>query len=169
MIKSRAESYMRWLITNRNQDNADGFGHDFAPLTFWTFDPTAKAANIELRSNWTQRTFEEFRATLIAAAAAFPSPITTLTENQKHVTLFIHGFNNNWSQAVHRYDDIATQLFDGPKSMGELISFDWPSRGSLLGYLPDRGEAKNWRRSHECSVHAVRLDGRAADRRNPEP
>jgi esterase/lipase superfamily enzyme len=26
--------------------------------------------------------------------------------------------------------------------MGELISFDWPSKGSLLAYLPDRSEAR---------------------------
>jgi len=133
---------MRWLITNRNQDNADGFGADFAPLTFWTYDPASKTGNIELRSNWTLRTSDEFRDALVNAARAFPDPITTPTESQKHVTLFIHGYNNNWSEAVHRYDDMATQLFDGPNSLGELISFDWPSKGSLLGYLPDRAEAR---------------------------
>jgi esterase/lipase superfamily enzyme len=26
--------------------------------------------------------------------------------------------------------------------LGELISFDWPSKGALLGYLPDRAEAR---------------------------
>jgi esterase/lipase superfamily enzyme len=132
---------VRWLITNRNQDDAGAFGLDFAPLTFWTFDQTT-SANIELRSTWTQRTSEEFRAELIATAQKFPNPIGTPTEKQKHITLFIHGYNNNWSEAVHRYDDIGTQLFDGPESLGELISFDWPSKGSLLGYLPDRAEAR---------------------------
>ena len=133
---------MRWLITNRNQDNADGFGDDFSPLTFWTLDPAASQANIQLRSAWTQRTSDEFRSALIAVAQGFPSPLTTPTESQKHITLFIHGYNNNWSAAVGRYDNIAGQLFDGPKSLGELISFDWPSKGSLLGYLPDRAEAR---------------------------
>jgi esterase/lipase superfamily enzyme len=138
----RGEKIMRWLITNRNPDHADGFGLDFAPLTFWVFDPAAKASNIELRSTWTQRTSDEFRAALATAAQTFPNPRTTPTESQKHVALFIHGYNNSWSEAVQRYDDIATQLFDGPKSMGELISFDWPSKGSLLGYLPDLAEAR---------------------------
>src|SRR5580698_2450780 len=115
---------MRWLITNRNQDTADGFGLDFAPLTFWTFDPVTNVGNIELRSTWTQRTSDEFRAALVTAARAFPDPITTPTESQKHIALFIHGYNNSWSEAVNRYNDIATQLFDGPKSLGELISFD---------------------------------------------
>jgi esterase/lipase superfamily enzyme len=133
---------VRWLITNRNQDNADGFGVDFGPLTFWTFDTANGTANIERRSRWTQRTSDEFRAALIAAASAFPDPLTTPTENQKHVTLFIHGYNNNWLESVLRYNDIAVQLFDGPGSLGELISFDWPSKGSLVAYLPDRAEAR---------------------------
>jgi esterase/lipase superfamily enzyme len=132
----------RWLITNRTQDAADGFGSDFGPLTYWTFDPAAGAANIVLRSSWTKRTLNQFKAALVAAAQAFPDPIATPTESQKHITLFIHGYNNNWSESVHRYDDIATKLFDGPTSLGELISFDWPSKGSLLGYLPDRAEAR---------------------------
>jgi esterase/lipase superfamily enzyme len=134
---------MRWLITNRNQDDNDGFGGDPAPLTFWTFDPVANpTANIALRSSWTQRTSDQFRLALIATAANFPDPLTTPTEGQKHVSLFIHGYNNGWSDAIHRYNDIATQLFDGPHSLGVLISFDWPSKGSLLGYLPDRAEAR---------------------------
>ena len=135
---------MRWLITNRNLDGTDSFGCDLASLTFWTFDPaTAKpGAGITLRSSWTQRTADDFRAALAAAASTFPDPRTTLTEGQKHLTLFIHGYDNGWLQAVGRYETIATQLFDGPNSLGELISFDWPSKGNLLGYLPDRAEAR---------------------------
>lgn len=133
---------MRWLITNRNQDDDGGFGTDFAPLTYWTFDPVVNPGNIELRSTWTQCTSGEFRAALVTAVKTFPDPVLTPPESQKHIALFIHGYNSSWSGAVHLYDKIATQLFDGLKSMGELISFDWPSKGSLLGYLPDRAEAR---------------------------
>lgn len=134
---------MRWLITNRNQDNADGFGTEFGPLTYWTYDPAANPGNIELRSTWNQwKDPNDFRKALVEAVGKFPDPITTPADKQKHVTLFIHGYNNNWSEAVRRYDDMAAQLFDGDDSLGELISFDWPSQGSLLGYLPDRAEAR---------------------------
>lgn len=135
---------MRWLITNRNLEGPDSFGCDLASLTFWTFDrATAKPeAKISLRSSWTARSLDEFRTALVAAASTFPDPRATPTEAQKHLTLFIHGYDNDWLQAVSRYDAIATQLFDGPDSLGELISFDWPSKGSLLGYLPDRAEAR---------------------------
>lgn len=136
------DNNMRWLITNRNQDNADGFGCSFAPLTFWTLDPSAATKDIAARSAWKQCGSDEFRASLIAAAQTFPDPLTSSTESQKHITLFIHGYNNGWADAIHRYNDVATQLFDGPQSMGELISFDWPSKASLMGYLPDRSEAR---------------------------
>lgn len=134
---------MRWLITNRNQDKKnDGFGSDFSSLTYWTFDPADPGAGITHLSAWTRCTPVEFRNSLVAVADKFPDPLTTLPENQKHLTLFIHGYDNNWLEAVNRYDTIAKQLFDGPTSLGELISFDWPSKGSLLGYLPDRSEAR---------------------------
>jgi esterase/lipase superfamily enzyme len=134
---------MRWLITNRNQDKKnDGFGTDFSSLTYWTFDPAKPGAGITHLSAWTKCTAIEFRNALVAVANKFPDPLTTLPENQKHLTLFIHGYDNNWIEGANRYDTIAKQLFDGPTSLGELISFDWPSKGSLLGYLPDRSEAR---------------------------
>jgi hypothetical protein len=135
---------MRWLITNRNLDNAaDGFGGTLSSLTYWTFDPIAKpGARIELRSSWTQCTAAQFKTALVQAAATFPDPLTTPGPLQKHVTLFVHGYNNAWLDTVQRYNNIATQLYDGPDSLGEIVSFDWPSKGSLLAYLPDRAEAR---------------------------
>jgi esterase/lipase superfamily enzyme len=55
---------------------------------------------------------------------------------------FIHGYNVTWTGAMHTYENVASRLFDGPDSLGELISFDWPSKGALLGHLPDRAEAR---------------------------
>jgi len=134
---------MRWLITNRKQSDDDGFGGDLDSLTFWTLDPAGKpGAKIDARSSWTQRTADEFKAMLIAVAGTFPRPTDTLPENQKHLTLLIHGYDTAWSAAVQRYDIICKQMYDDANSLGELISFDWPSKGSLLGYLPDRAEAR---------------------------
>lgn len=133
---------MRWLITNRNQEE-DGFGRNLDQLTFWTLDPAANPAkDIKLRSTWTPHSIGEFKAALVAVAGKFPSPVDTPPEKQKHLALFIHGYDNDWVGAVTRYDAVAKKLFDGSDSVGELIFFDWPSRGSLLGYLPDRAEAR---------------------------
>ena len=132
---------MRWLITNRNQKN-DTFGGEIDDLTYWTLDPTDPNAKIDAVSSWKKRTLKQFKTELAALANNFPHPVGTPSEQQKHLTLLIHGFDNAWTAVMQRYDTVAKQLFDGPNSLGELVCFDWPSKGSLLGYLPDRAEAR---------------------------
>jgi len=130
---------MRWLITNRNIE-ADGFGTDQTDLTYWTLN--APGLPLDVLGSWTQKTADEFKKLLIEVADQFPGPFGVPPEKQKHVCLFIHGYNVKWSDAMQTYGNVASALFDGPESLGELISFDWPSRGALLGYLPDRAEAR---------------------------
>jgi len=132
---------MRWLITNRNLDKSDGFGGDLAKITYWTADPSTKP-DLSKRSSWQQRTPKQFRDALAAAANNFPHPVNTSIADQKHLCLFVHGYNESFADSAVLYDGIASTLFDGPEGLGELISFDWPSKGSLLGYLPDRSTAR---------------------------
>jgi Alpha/beta hydrolase of unknown function (DUF900) len=138
---------MRWLITNRKVAGGQ-FTGDFGALTFWTFDPSEKGAKITDPAAWTRRTLQQFKSDLIAIASKFPPPVPappappTPPEKQKHLTLFIHGYKNAWVDSISRYNTIAQELFDGDDSLGELICFDWPSKGELLAYLPDRAEAR---------------------------
>ena len=130
---------MRWLITNRNVTHS-GFGTDFADMTFWLQHlPTADAWDW---SAWTEATKDEFKTALVAAADQFPAPVTTPPEQQKQIALLVHGYNNDWTSAMHLHDQVERNLFSGANSLGVLVSFDWPSKGSLLGYLPDRSEAR---------------------------
>ncbi|HVM91437.1 MAG TPA: alpha/beta hydrolase [Terriglobales bacterium] len=132
---------MRWLITNRLREGGV-FGGKLGTLSFWIPDPDAKNAKIDQPSYWKSCGVDDFKAGLVSQANKFPDPVTTPPEDQKHLTLFVHGYDNLWPQVMQRYDTIAQQLFDGPNSMGELVCFDWPSKGSVLGYLPDRAEAR---------------------------
>ena len=129
---------MYWLITDRNVED-NGFGGDFASLTFWTApitaDPTVKAS-------WTQVTKEQFRQQLVAITDQFPSPLVTAPKDQKQVTFFVHGFNEAWPDAMGLYQKVVNNLYSGLDSLGECISFDWPSKGYVFGYLPDRSEAR---------------------------
>jgi esterase/lipase superfamily enzyme len=134
---------MFWMITNRNVKN-DGFGDEFDELTFWQ-NPTGKLQDF---GSWVQ--FKDpngngqaaFRQALVAITDGFPDPATTPSEDQKHVSFFVHGFNESWSAAAERYGLIVTNLFTGASSLGECILFSWPSEGSVLGYLPDREQAR---------------------------
>jgi esterase/lipase superfamily enzyme len=130
---------MRWLITNRNVQG-DSFGTEQAELTYWTL--RSPELPLYLLDSWQQQDAETFKNMLIHAADQFPNPYGLEPEKQKHVCLFIHGYNVTWTSSMNTYGNAALQLFDGPDSLGELISFDWPSKGALLGYLPDRAEAR---------------------------
>ena len=43
--------------------------------------------------------------------------------------------------SMRLHDRVERNLFSGANSLGVVVLFDWPSKGSLLGYLPDRSEA----------------------------
>jgi esterase/lipase superfamily enzyme len=53
------------------------------------------------------------------------------------VTLFVHGFNTTYEQAVLR---LAQLSFDAGAS-GAAVLFAWPSRGRVLDYMTDRESA----------------------------
>jgi len=131
---------MYWMITNRNLE-AGGFGSDFADLTYWK-SIAADPNDLVNFAAWQQLAPEAFQAALVQVADSFPHPLVTPSEDQKHVNIFVPGFDNSWSSAAQRYGKIVSNLFSGPNSMGECILFNWPSKGSVAEYLPDRSEAR---------------------------
>jgi esterase/lipase superfamily enzyme len=128
---------MYWMVTNRNV-TANGFGDDFDNLTFWLNDsPQADAF-----TNWKKVDSTTFRQSLVQVTDAFPHPNQTPGEEQQHLNIFVHGFDNTWLSAAQRYATIVQNLFSGPNSLGICVLFTWPSKGSIAGYLPDRSEAR---------------------------
>jgi esterase/lipase superfamily enzyme len=128
---------MYWMVTNRNFTQTD-FGDEFSELSYWKNDSTSFGAF----AAWKQLTDTEFRQGLVQVADTFSDPISTPGEDQKHINIFVHGFDVSWASAVTRYGQIVENLFSGPQSLGECILFTWPSEGSPLGYFPDRSEAR---------------------------
>jgi esterase/lipase superfamily enzyme len=129
---------MYWMITNR-KITTKGPGDEIADLSFWK-NESKNATNF---AAWKQLKPDEFRQALVAVADTFPHPATTAGEDQKHVNIFVHGFDNTWSSAAGTYAAIVSNLFSGADSLGECVLFTWPSQGSPLGYFPDRSEARN--------------------------
>jgi esterase/lipase superfamily enzyme len=60
---------------------------------------------------------------------------------QQHLSLFVHGYNNSWQDAVKRYAQIKADLYD-KRDLGALVLYTWPSNGTAAGYLPDREDAR---------------------------
>ena len=57
--------------------------------------------------------------------------------DQREVTVFVHGFNNSFSDAAFRMAQLAHDL-DVP---GTQVSYSWPSRANPLGYEYDQDSA----------------------------
>lgn len=125
-----------WMVTDRTVKNG-GLGSDHEALSYWV----AGGGPVNNMNSWKRVTQKRFRDMLIAVASSFPALPSSRNEEQKHVTLFVHGYNNDWKDAALRYESICSRLFE-PNNLGVCILFSWPSDGMLTGYLPDRSDAR---------------------------
>jgi esterase/lipase superfamily enzyme len=126
-----------WMISDRAIKDGVPTG-DIAPLTYWVSD-NGPLDNI---ANWRFVSMSDFKDMLVAAAEEFPEKSHASHEDQSHVTFFVHGYNNSWEEAARRYEGICSSLYSGPDSLGICISYDWPSKGSVVEYLADREHAR---------------------------
>ena len=129
------------MISNRNRDG-DGLGGSLAALSFYSADATTDPAKLKVLSAWTKLTRTAFIQELKQIADAFPLLPAAQNEAQRHICLFVHGFNTGWTDAVADYVEIKNRLIE-PANLGQLVLFSWPSKGSVAGYLPDRSEASD--------------------------
>lgn len=127
-----------WMISDRNIDGTT-LGRDRAALTFWTSDRD----ELDSLRSWRQVREEQFRRLLTGAADRFPVIKDPARQHeQSHVTVFVHGYNNDWKDAVRLYRKVCAQLFEGADALGLCILFNWPSDGMKFGYYPDRLDAR---------------------------
>jgi len=126
-----------WMINDRS-DGGVGPDVNSDGVTFWVSDkqPLTDIAN------WKSVTGANFQKLLVAAAEEFPALDPAKNEEQSHVTILVHGFNNKFASATAFYQNMCDRLFSGPDSLGLCILYDWPSGGSALGYEPDRSHAR---------------------------
>lgn len=138
---------MFWMISDRSisgggaKPTPANFGTARGPLTYWT-NSTGKADD---PASWEQiPTSDQFEQQLRQVASQFPAAAADGDhQNQKHLTLFVHGYKNTWTDEAQRYGTICTSLFSGVNSLGECILYDWPSYGEVYDYLPDRAHARD--------------------------
>jgi esterase/lipase superfamily enzyme len=128
-----------WMITNRNVEARELGGKLGTGLTYWRAE---YGANLDQLEDWKPRTLKEFKQELAAIAAQFPSVTSDGShEDQRHVSLIIHGYNSDWQGAARWYADIADEMFAPENGIGIPVLFTWPSKGSPVEYLADRSEA----------------------------
>ena len=71
------------------------------------------------------------------AIAAFDGRLMKLKPSDRHVLLFVHGYNTRFEEAVYRFAQIA---HDDNAPVVPVL-FTWPSRGRLFDYVYDRESA----------------------------
>jgi esterase/lipase superfamily enzyme len=135
-----------WMITDRAFKGGAPTG-DVGKMSYWTSD----APTLDQISQWTAVTAAGFQTQLVAAADAFPLLPQQQNAQQKHVCFLVHGYNDGFASAARLYQTLCQRLFSGPDGLGICISLDWPSLGSILGYLPDRDHAR------ECAADVAEV------------
>ncbi len=130
-----------YMISNRKLQGTD-LSNTRGDLSF-RLNNTETLTNL---ASWTTVSANDFKAEVLKAADAFPALTPNQQQDQKHVTLFVHGYNNTWQDAITRYQSIVGNMFNGDAGLGLCICFSWPSDGAYLGYYPDRETAR------ECAI-----------------
>jgi esterase/lipase superfamily enzyme len=126
-----------WLISDRN-NGGTGTGRNVGGLTYFVSD----GGPLNNINNWQRVSPTQFRTLLAAAADAFPALTQGQNEQQSHVTILLHGFNVSFEGSTGFYESLCGKLFDGSNSLGLCILYDWPSLGTVVGYEPDRAQAR---------------------------
>ena len=157
-----------FMVTNRKVEK-DGLSEKRVDkLSFFT---GKGGADLSKFANWTPfDKGEDFVKAVRAEAATFPVLPDERNAEQKHLSLFVHGYNNDWKDSAKRYMQIKQDLYDA-KDLGVLVLFSWPSNGTSAGYLPDREDAREsgpqtaelFVRLHEIVTAEQRLAARTDD------
>ena len=129
-------AYARLMMTNRGI-SGDALGDRLAEMRYFE----NKTGSMTSLASWQRLTKKQFVERLIEIASQFPLIPDEKNEDQQHVSVFVHGYNNSWKAAVTRYEQLQTELYD-KQQLGQLVLFTWPSNGSPADYLPDREDAR---------------------------
>ncbi|MCW1918888.1 alpha/beta fold hydrolase [Rhodobacter sp. KR11] len=78
-----------------------------------------------------------------------------LARNGGEAVVFVHGYNTNFAEGLYRLAQLG-QDFEVP---GVLVSYSWPSRGTVAGYAYDRDSALFARDGLESLLKELRLAG----------
>lgn len=130
-----------WMITDRDEF-AGMLGILRANQTYWV----SQGGPLDDLANWKKVPQEEFRKLLLEAVSTFPffgrKEERSRNEEQKHLTLFLHGYNVNWAESAQGYESLCKKLYSGDTGMGICILYSWPSDGLVTNYYPDRIDAE---------------------------
>lgn len=119
-----------WMISDRTIDKKK-LGRDKDDLRYWVGKKTMEDALGDLGS-WLEVSADRFKALLLGAIDQFPVIMDQARhEDQKHLTVFLHGYNTDWKDSVARYKRLTDRLFAGEGNLGICVLFN-PKKGCYV-------------------------------------
>jgi esterase/lipase superfamily enzyme len=154
-----------FIGTTRGQDESGLFGNERSEkVRFARYDvsipPNRKLGEI----NWPPRhgkidATKQFLTTdeiVYQTDAAFEKDLRAqLRANGGEAVIFVHGYNNNFSEGVYRVAQFAHDF----KLPGAVVHYAWPSAAEPLGYAFDRDSVMFARDGLEALIHEVQAAG----------
>lgn len=128
-----------YYATLRNRtENSDIFGADRAPTpSYGKLDVSIPISHKVGAIEWPDRNPDPDQHFFVTRHAEFAKTMDFRAQIRSQpgpVTLFVHGYNTSFPEAVFRHAQIAHDH----ELKGDQIQFSWPSSGVPSGYLYDR-------------------------------
>ncbi len=129
------------MISNRNRED-NRLDIKLAKLRFYRAPANCTAEQLKRLDTWSELSRPAFITELKRIGDTFPILPDAQNEQQQHLSLYIHGYDNAWEDTVDRYVLIKQRIIEAG-GLGQLILYSWPSNGSVAGYLSDREDARS--------------------------
>src|SRR6266566_5678663 len=113
-----------WMISARD-DGGVGSNRNADGVTYWISDGPSSGGKLRQIANWKAVTFSQFRKTISDACAQFPDLPSAQQEEEKHLALCIHGYNNGFASSIDLYTRVCDGLFSGTDGLGICVLFTW--------------------------------------------
>lgn len=153
-----------FIGTTRALEN-EGFGPDRSEdIRFARYDVSIPPHRTKGEINWPtkfekpnpQRHFLTTEGTIYSEQSKFRADLKKdLAAHGYEAVIFVHGYNNNFSEGMYRVAQFAHDL-DLP---GSVVHYAWPSAAKPLGYVYDRDSALFARDGLEALINEVSAAG----------
>ena len=149
--------------TRELKDGAFGTGRSES-VRFARFDVSIPPQRELGQINWPPRGvtanprkhFVVARQVLFAGKPDFRNDLSkSISDNGEEAVIFVHGYNNNFSEGLYRVAQFAHDL----ELPGTVVHYAWPSAAIPLGYVYDRDSTMFARDGLDALIREVRASG----------
>ena len=166
-VPDNAQQVKVYAVTTRSRVKPDGNDFDavkstaanYAELTV-SIPPTHKPGQIEWPKGRKPNPAKDFVVTgqSVLSDASFRQAIRPAGKPSRKISIFVHGYNTNFPEALYRLAQIA---YDS-KIDATPVLFSWPSQAAVAGYVADK-ESATYSRDYLAALMTEAVKDRAGE------